>query len=80
MVVYRIYYFEEKEKIRFIGFLAEKRKNPGRITQESIFNYVRTILGREANDDKIYYSQITLDERIGEIVWPKPALRTQETV
>ena len=80
MLVYAIYYFGEEEKIHFIGFLPEKRKNPERITRESIFNYVRTVLGHEANDDKIYYSQITLDERIGEIIWPKPAFRTQKTV
>jgi hypothetical protein len=80
MVVYRIYYFEEKEKIRFIGFLAEKRKNPGRITQESIFNYVRTILGHEANEDKIYYFQETLDETIGEILRPRLSIGTQGAV
>jgi hypothetical protein len=80
MVVYTIYYFEEEEKIRFIGFLPEKRKNPERITQKSIYNYVRTILGHEANEDKIYYFQLTLDEKIGEILLPKLSLTTQRTV
>ena len=79
MVVYRIYYFEE-EKIRFIGFLPERKQNPERITKESIFNYVRAILGHEANEDKIYYFQVTLDERIGEILWPKLSIGTQGTV
>ena len=80
MVVYTIYYFEEAEKIRFIGFLLEKRKDPERITQESIYNYVRTILGHEANEDKIYYFQLTLDERIGEILLPKLSIANQGTV
>jgi hypothetical protein len=80
MVVYTIYYFEEAEKIRFIGFLLEKRRNPEKITQESIYNYVRTILGHEANEDKIYYFQLTLDERIGEILLPKLSIATQGTV
>ncbi len=80
MFVYRIYYFEEEDEIRFIGLLAEKRKNPKRITKESIFNYVRTILGHEVNDDKIYYFQVTLDERIGEILWPRLSIGTQGTV
>ncbi len=79
-MVYTIYYFEEAEKIRFIGFLLEKRKNPERITQESIYNYVRTILGHEANEGKIYYFQLTLDERIGEILLPKLSIATQGTV
>jgi hypothetical protein len=76
MVVLAIYYFGEEEKIHFIGFLPEKRENPERITQESIFNYVRAILGHEVNDNKIYYVQVPLDERIGEILWPKPSFRT----
>ncbi len=80
MVVYTIYYFGEEERIRFIGFLPEKRKNPGRITQESILNYAKTILGYEANEDKIYYFQVTLDEGIGEILWPDPFFRTQEAL
>jgi len=80
MFVYRIYYFEEEDKIRFIGLLAEKRKNPKRITKESIFNYVRAILGHEANEDKIYYFQVTLDERIGEILWPKLSTGTPGAV
>ena len=80
MEVYTIYYFDEEEKVRFIGCLPEKRKNSERITQESIFNYVRIILGHEANDNKIYYFQVTLDERIGEILWPKLSIGTQGTV
>jgi len=79
MVVYTIYYFEEEEKIRFIGSLPEKRKRPERITKESIFNYVRAILGHEANEDKIYYFQVTLDEGIGEILWPRLSIGTQGT-
>jgi hypothetical protein len=80
MVVYTIYYFEEDEKIRFIGSLPENKKSPERTTQESIFNYVRTILGHEADENKIYYFQVTLDERIGEILWPKLSIGNQETV
>ena len=79
MVVYTIYYFGGEEKIRFIGFLQERKQNPKRITQESILNYVRTILGHEANEDKIYYFQVTLDEGIGEILWPRLSIGTQGT-
>ena len=80
MVVYTIYYFGGEEKIRFIGFLPERKQNPERITQESIFSYVRKILGHEVNDNKIYYFQVTLDERIAEILWPKLSIGTQGTL
>jgi ABC-type uncharacterized transport system ATPase subunit len=74
MVIYAIYYFEETEKAHFIGFLPERRKTVERITQESIINYLRTILNFEANDNKFFFIQLTLDERMGEILWPKPSL------
>jgi ABC-type uncharacterized transport system ATPase subunit len=73
MVIYAIYYFEETEKAHFIGFLPERRKTVERITQESIINYLRTILNFEANDNKFFFIQLTLDERMGEILWPKPS-------
>jgi hypothetical protein len=63
-----------------VQFLPEKRKNPGRITQESILNYAKTILGYEANEDKIYYFHVTLDEGMGEILWPDPFSKTQKTL
>jgi ABC-type uncharacterized transport system ATPase subunit len=76
MVIYAIYYFEEIEKAHFIGFLPERRKTFERITQESILNYLRTILNYDANDNKFFFIQLTLDERMGEILWPKPSLST----
>jgi len=80
MVVYTIYYFGENDDVHFIGFLPERRADPERITQESILNFVTTNLGHEINDNKIYYFQVTLDERIGEILWPKPSFGAQEIV
>ncbi len=80
MVVYTIYYFGENEDVHFIGFLPERRTNPERITQESIQNFAKTTLGHEVNDNKIYCFQVTLDESIGEILWPKPSFATHELV
>ena len=79
MVVYAIYYFGEIEDLHFIGFLPEKRQTSERITQVSIRNFVKTVLGYEVKYDKISVFQVTLDERMVEILWPKPSIRTQET-
>jgi len=75
MVVYRIYYFEEIDKVRFIGLLPERRKNPERITQESISNFARITLGNEADIDNLFLIEITLDESTGQILWPEPSIR-----
>jgi len=76
MIVYALYWIDETDKAHFIGLLPERRKNPERITQESIINYERTILGNGADVNKLFFIQVTFDERTGEIFWPKPSVRT----
>ena len=36
MVAYAFYWIDETDKARFIGLLPERRKDPERITEESI--------------------------------------------
>lgn len=78
MVAYVFYWIDELEKAHFIGILPEKRKNPERITQESIVNLGRRIVGNNADANNIFFIQVTIDERTGEIIWPKRSIRTQE--
>ena len=75
MVAYAFYVFEEIEKVHFIGLLPERRKNPERITQESISNFVRTFLGNEEDIDSLFFIEITLDQRTGRIILPEPSIR-----
>ncbi len=75
MIAYAVYTFEEIENVHFIGLLPERRKNPERITQESISNFVRTVLGHEPGTDNLFFIEIVLDERTGEITQPEPSLR-----
>ncbi len=75
MVAYAFYMFKDIEKIHFIVLLPERRKNPKRITQESILNYMRTNLGNEADVDNLFFIELTFDERIDEILRPEPSIR-----
>ena len=74
MVAYAFYMFEEIEKVHFIGLLPERRKNPERITQQSISNYGRTILGNEADIDDLFFLEMELDESTGQVLWPEPSI------
>ena len=75
MLAYAFYMFAEIEQVHFIGLLPERRKNPKRITQESISDFVRTFLGNEADVDNLFFIEITVDERTGEMVQPDPPIR-----
>ena len=55
------FYWEDKEgKEHFLGILPERRKNPGRITEESILNWGRVILGEWIKFNKIGFNVIEL--------------------
>ena len=65
MVAYELYSFDEKNGIEFIGVLPERRKDPKRITKESVVNWGKMILGNHADGKKIFFKRITLDDMIG---------------
>jgi hypothetical protein len=58
MVAYAFYWRDEKGKNQLIGILPERRKNPERITQESILNWGRQVM--EAKD--IFFIEVEIDE------------------
>jgi len=65
MVAYELYSFDKKNGVEFIGVLPERRKDPKRITKESIVNWGKMILGHHADGKKIFFKRVTLDDMIG---------------
>ena len=65
MVAYELYSFDEKNGIEFIGVLPERRKDPKRITKESVVNWGKMILCNHADGKKIFFKRITLDDMLG---------------
>jgi hypothetical protein len=51
MIVYELYVRDKEGKEHSIGILPEKRRDRKRITQESLINLSRTILGDETEID-----------------------------
>jgi len=60
MVAYEFYCRDEKGRDSFIGVLPERRKNPERITQESIINWGRTLAGNHREVKDISFIQIEI--------------------
>jgi hypothetical protein len=74
MIAYPFYWLEEIDKVHFIGLLPERRKDPERITQQSISNYGRAIVGNEAHIDDLFFLEMELDENTGQILWPETSV------
>jgi len=60
MVVYRFYLRDAEKGDIFLGALPERRKNPQRITEESIINWGRTYFGKDGKN--IYFIKTVLEE------------------
>ncbi len=71
MTTYSFYWLEEIDKVHFVGLLSERRKNPERITQQSISNFARTVVGNEMDVRSLFFLEMTLDESTGQTLWPE---------
>ena len=62
MIVYKFYLRDAIKGDIFLGALPERRKNPQRITEESIMNWGRTYFGKYAKNGNIFFIKTVLEE------------------
>ncbi len=55
---YEFYLVHDDEEFHSLGILPERRKDPLRITQESIIKWGRLFVGGSVEVSKIYFIQI----------------------
>ena len=60
MVAYEIYWSDETGKEYFVGILPERRKDPGRITKESVLNWGRKVIGDQIEVKDIFFTQVEM--------------------
>ena len=66
MVAYELYLYDEIKGYELIGILPERRKDPKRITKESVLNWGRMILGDNTDGKKIFFKCVAIDDVSGE--------------
>ena len=75
MVAYEFYWWDPIKGYRLAGVLPERRKNPERITHESVINLARELLGDNVDVNDIFFIKITKDENTGAILRPDSLYR-----
>jgi len=60
MLGYELYLIDETKGNELIAVLPERRRNSKRITEDSVVNWGRTILGDNGNGKKIFFKRVTL--------------------
>ncbi len=69
MVVYELYWLDPTGEYQLIGVLPERRKNPMRITKNSVINWGKMLLGDDVDSDKIFFRLFTIDCFRDRILW-----------
>jgi hypothetical protein len=72
MVAYEFYWLDPKGGHQIIGVLPERRKNPERVTQESVTRWGKNIFGKDLDTKDIFFIQVTIDENMVRIFRPIP--------
>jgi hypothetical protein len=60
MTAYEFFYRDEKGKEHFIGILPERRKDPKRITKESVLNWGWRVIGESSDVKDIYFVRVDM--------------------
>ena len=58
MIAYEFYWRNSKGEEHLVGILPQKRKNPDRITTESIMNWVRKMLGGNPDARNVFFTKV----------------------
>ncbi len=61
MLVYEIYTFNQTKGYELIAVLPERRKNPARITKNSVINWGKMVSGDDADDKTISFKPVSID-------------------
>jgi hypothetical protein len=60
MTAYEFYWRDKIGRDHFIGILPERRRDPERITQESIMNWGRKVIGDDTRVRDISFIQVEI--------------------
>jgi hypothetical protein len=79
VVAYELYLYDKIKGYQLIGILPERRKDPRRITKESVLKWGRMVLGDSSDNKNIIIKQMTIDDithQVFEICTP-PSISAQ---
>ena len=69
MVVYELYWLDPIGEYQLIGVLPERRKDPMRITKDSVMNWGKMLLCDDAEGKNISFKRLTIDCLSDRILW-----------
>ena len=68
MMAYELYTFNKENGYAMVGVLPERRKDPMRITETSIINWGKTLLGDNGDSKNMFFKRVAIDDLSGRIL------------
>jgi len=62
MLVYELYALKKKKGYELIGVLPERRKNPARMTKNSVTNWGKMLLGQDVESKDIFFKPVRIED------------------
>jgi hypothetical protein len=62
MIAYEFYWVDKRGESHFFAILPERRKNPERITEESIMKWGKMVLGGNRLSRNLYFIQVEVPQ------------------
>jgi len=78
MIAYEFYLRDPIKGNELVGVLPERRKDPSRITQKSVMNWIENVFSNGLNSKNIFFVQVTINGDKGNIFRPTPFFVTQK--
>ncbi len=69
MLAYEVYWRNPEGEYTMIGVLPERRRNPIRITRQSVTNWGIMILGNDVDSRNIFFKRIKIESFSDRILW-----------
>ena len=67
MIGYELYWYDPITGYQLIGVLPERRRNPKRITKESVMNWGKKYFGNKLNLNEMFFIEVEIN---GESIRP----------
>jgi hypothetical protein len=80
VIAYEFYWLDPIKGYQLIGTLPERRRDPRRITNESVMNWGKIYFGRNLEINNMFFFQITIDKNTGRISRNNPLFLTQKQI
>ncbi len=68
MLAYELYTFNKEKGYEIVGVLPERRKDPMRITEASVTNWGKTLLGDHVDSKSVFFRRVAIDGLSGRIL------------